>query len=106
MIAEAEERFPVRIRLAQPPGGFGVRLTDIYNWLDANCGADGWAITPSGSRGVTNDAVAIYFPDTALASAFVALGREPVIVQFLQARPSPNPVRRCDRVAGVRASGR
>jgi len=72
MIAEAEERFPVRIRLAQPPGGFGVRLTDIYNWLDANCGADGWAITPSVLRGVANDAVAIYFPDQALASAFVA----------------------------------
>jgi len=72
MIAEAEARFPVRIRLAQPPGGLGVRLTDIYTWLDANCGADGWAITPSGLHGVANDAVAIYFPDTALASAFVA----------------------------------
>ena len=41
-------------------------------WLDENCGADGWAMTPSGMRGVLNDAVSIYFPDAALAGAFVA----------------------------------
>jgi hypothetical protein len=41
-------------------------------WLDENCGVDGWAMTPSGTRGVLNDAVSIYFPDPALASAFVA----------------------------------
>jgi hypothetical protein len=44
-------------------------------WLDANCGADGWAITPSGSRGIVNDALAIYFADATLASAFVARWR-------------------------------
>ena len=38
----------------------------------ANCGADGWAITPSGSRGIVNDALAVYFADATLASAFVA----------------------------------
>ena len=41
-------------------------------WLDENCGADGWAMTPSGTRGVLNDAVSIYFSDPALAGAFVA----------------------------------
>ena len=41
-------------------------------WLDENCGADGWAMTPSGMRGVLNDAVSIYFLDATLASAFVA----------------------------------
>jgi hypothetical protein len=41
-------------------------------WLDENCGAEGWAMTPSGMRGVLNDAVSIYFADAALASAFVA----------------------------------
>jgi hypothetical protein len=71
MITEAEARFPVRIRVAQPPGGFGVRLTEMHAWLDANCGAYGWAMTPAGLRGVVNDAVAIYFPDAVLASAFV-----------------------------------
>jgi hypothetical protein len=41
-------------------------------WLDQNCGADGFALTPSGMRGVLNDALSIYFLDPTLASAFVA----------------------------------
>ena len=72
MITEAERRFPVRIRLALPVGRFGTRLTEMHAWLDTNCGADGWAMTPAGLRGVVNDAVAIYFLDPALASGFVA----------------------------------
>ena len=72
MIAMAEQRFPVRIRLGVPPGGFGQRHTDITAWLDENCGADGWAMTPSGMRGVPNDAVSIYFLAATIASAFVA----------------------------------
>jgi hypothetical protein len=71
MISEAERRYPVRVKLAVPQGGFG-RLPEINAWLDENCGADGWAMTPAGFRGVVNDAVAIYFSDAALASAFVA----------------------------------
>src|SRR5438105_1005407 len=71
MIGEAERRFPVRIRIAVPPEGLGIRLDAIKAWLDDNCGADGWAITPSGQRGVVNDAVAVYFCDAALAGAFV-----------------------------------
>jgi hypothetical protein len=31
--------------------------------LDDNCGAEGWAMTPSGTRGVLNDALSIYFAD-------------------------------------------
>ena len=61
MISEAERRFPVRIRLALPAGGFGTRLTEIHARLDDNCGANGWAMAPSGLRGVVNDAVAVYF---------------------------------------------
>jgi hypothetical protein len=72
MITMAERRFPARIRIAVPPGGFGQRYTEMTAWLDANCGADGWAMTPSGIRGVLNDAVSIYFLDATLASAFVA----------------------------------
>jgi hypothetical protein len=72
VIISAERRFPVRIRIGVPPGGFGQRYTEMTSWLDENCGADGWAITPSGMRGVLNDAVSIYFPDATLASAFVA----------------------------------
>ncbi len=72
MITVAERRFPVRIRIGVPPGGFGQRYAQITAWLDENCGADGWAMTPSGMRGVLNDAVSIYFLDATLASAFVA----------------------------------
>jgi hypothetical protein len=72
MITSAERRFPVRIRIAVPPGGLGQRHTQITNWLDENCGAGGWAMTPSGTRGVLNDALSIYFADATLASAFIA----------------------------------
>jgi hypothetical protein len=72
MITVAERRFPVRIRIGVPPGGFGQRYAQITAWLDENCGADGWAMTPTGMRGVLNDAVSIYFADATLASAFVA----------------------------------
>jgi hypothetical protein len=70
MITMAERRYPVRIRIGVPSGGFGQRHAEIPAWLDQNCGADGWAIT--GGRGVLNDAVSIYFLDATLASAFVA----------------------------------
>src|SRR5229473_4180179 len=72
MIAEAERRFPVRIRIGVPSDGLGSRLDRIKSWLDENCGASGWAMTPSGTRGVLNDVPSIYFGDATLASSFVA----------------------------------
>lgn len=72
MIGEAESRFPARIRIAVPPDGLGRQLDDMMGWLVANCGAGNWAIAPAGQRSVVNDALAIYFADVALASAFVA----------------------------------
>ena len=72
MISEAEKRFPVRVRIAVPEGGLGQRLDRMHAWLDENCGADGWMMTPSGLRGVVNDAVAVYFLDAQHAAAFVA----------------------------------
>jgi hypothetical protein len=72
MIADAERRIPVRVRIAVLAGGFGQRLNAMHAWLDQNCGADGWMKTPAGLRGVVNDAVAIYFRDAALAAGFVA----------------------------------
>ena len=72
MIGEAERRFPVRIRIGVPPEGLGGRLDALKAWLDDNCGAEGWAMTPSGLRGVLNDAVSLYFRDPILAGAFVA----------------------------------
>ena len=72
MITDAERRFPMRVRIAVPAGGFGQRLDGMHAWLNQNCGVDDWLITPAGVRGVVNDAVAIYFRDAALAAAFVA----------------------------------
>ena len=72
LITSAERRFSVRIRIAVPPEGLGRQHARMTAWLDENCGADGWARTPSGTRGVLNGAVSIYFPDAALAGAFVA----------------------------------
>src|ERR1700759_3835275 len=71
MITEAERRFPCRIKLDVPIRGLGSRLTEMHAWLDENCGAAGWAMTPAGLRGVVNDAVAIYFLDATSAAAFV-----------------------------------
>jgi hypothetical protein len=72
LITMAERRFPVRIRIGEPPSGLGHQHSQMTAWLDENCGADGWVMTPSGMRGVLNDAISIYFLDAALASAFVA----------------------------------
>jgi hypothetical protein len=72
LITMAERRFPVRIRIGVPPGGLGQRHSQMTAWLDENCGADGWAMTPSGMRGVLNDAISIYFFDATIAGAFVA----------------------------------
>jgi hypothetical protein len=72
MITQAERRFPVRIRIGIPAEGLGQRHTQMTGWLDENCGADAWAMTASGMRGVLNEALSIYFADATLASAFVA----------------------------------
>jgi hypothetical protein len=68
---EAERQFPVRVRIALPPGGFGRQLADMHDWLDAVCGTAGWSSAPAGLIGIVNDAVAFYFDDAALAHAFV-----------------------------------
>jgi hypothetical protein len=68
---DAERRFPVRVRIAVPEGGFGRQLAVMHDWLDAICGETGWSSAPAGMTGIVNDAVAFYFDDVALAQAFV-----------------------------------
>ncbi len=68
---EVERRFPVRVRLAVPPDGFGRQLAIMRAWLDQTCGAAGWTMAPSGLAGVVNDAIAFNFADGRLARAFV-----------------------------------
>ena len=72
VIADAEQRFPVRIAIRVPGDGIGTRYATITEWLDENCGIGGWSITPAGTRGVLNDAIAIYMNGPTCAVAFVA----------------------------------
>jgi hypothetical protein len=81
MITEAERRFPVRIKVGVPAGGPGERLNQMHAWLDENCGADAWVMTPAGLRGVVNDAVAIYFLDVTRAGAFLSRAGAGYIVE-------------------------
>lgn len=69
---EAEHRFPVRVRIAVPPGGLGRQLGVMQAWLDETCGSAGWASAAAGTAGVVNDAIAFYFVSAAFAHAFVA----------------------------------
>jgi hypothetical protein len=69
---QAEQRFPVRVRIAVPPEGLGRQLEIMHAWLDETCGAEGWATAPAGRAGVVNDAIALYFSEAAFAHAFVA----------------------------------
>jgi hypothetical protein len=68
---DAERRFPVRVRIAVPEGGFGRQFAVMHDWLDAVCGDGGWSSAPAGLIGIANDTVAFYFDDAALAQAFV-----------------------------------
>ena len=62
---DAERNLPVRVRIAVPPEGLGSQLAQMITWLDANCGPGFWAMAPSGTSGIVNDAVAIYFANRA-----------------------------------------
>lgn len=72
IVAEAERRFPVRLAVKVPPGGLGHRYPAMSEWLDENCGVNGWAITSAGTRGVLNDAVAVYVSNPTCAAAGAA----------------------------------
>jgi hypothetical protein len=80
IIAEAEQRFPVRIAIRVPPGGFGQRYAPMCRWLDENCSVGGWLIAPAGTRGIANDAVAVYLNGPTCAVGFVARWCRPKVV--------------------------
>jgi hypothetical protein len=71
---DAGGRFPVRVVIAVPPGGFGQWFDLAEIWLNENCGSDGWVVTPVGDRrrAVPLDTVAIYLRDATVAAAFVS----------------------------------
>jgi hypothetical protein len=58
----------------------------MSDWLDDNCGVNGWAIGPARTRGIGNDAVAVYLNSPTCAVAFVARwcvpGNPPGLYEF------------------------
>jgi hypothetical protein len=72
IITEAEQRFPIRIVIRVSGDGIGTRYGLMTEWLDENCGLGGWSITPAGTRGILNDAFAVYMNGPTCAVAFVA----------------------------------
>jgi len=66
----AERYFPVRVRIAVPPGGFGRQLDEMHGWLNLHAGRGRFSI-----QGAPNDlgveAAYFYFTDVRLAQAFV-----------------------------------
>jgi hypothetical protein len=89
--AQAENRFPLRITIRTPREGFGYRYTAMMDWLDEHCGIDGWGVGPAGTRGVRNDAIAVYVGNPTCALAFIARwcvpGDPSGMYEFRQADP-------------------
>jgi hypothetical protein len=79
IITEAEHRFP------------GTHYGPMTEWLDENCGLGGWSITPAGTRGVLNDAIAVYVNGPTCAVAYVARwcvpGDPPGFYEFREDEP-------------------
>ncbi|WP_176083098.1 hypothetical protein [Martelella sp. HB161492] len=63
-------KFPVRIRIAIPELGLGLRFDEIHRWLRARLGHTGFAMTGGTMPGF--DATFIYFPDVLSAYDFMA----------------------------------
>ena len=71
----ADDRyFPVRVRIAVPPGGFGEQLNAMHGWLNLHAGRGNFAIhgAPHDVSAVLGtDAAHFYFADISVAKAFV-----------------------------------
>lgn len=70
--AADEKYFPIRVRVRVPEEGFGHRLYDIHNWLNAHAGLGcwGWNADNVLSRG-SRDATSFYFQDEQLIAPFI-----------------------------------
>jgi hypothetical protein len=102
IVGDAERRFPLRIVVKVPPGGIGTHYVPMVDWLDEHCGVDGWSITPVGTRGLLNDALAVYVNTPACALAFVERWLVPATIRPVStscARMSRQNGRRCRRTS-------
>jgi hypothetical protein len=66
----AERYFPVRVRVAVPPGGFGSQFNIMCGWLDQHAGKAGYFTGAQAGAGL-QDAALFYFVDAKIAAAFV-----------------------------------
>lgn len=66
-----EKRFPVRVRVVVPDGGFVTCGPNLYPWLDDKCGRFNWAFHPAYQTSYPVDSVYVYFSDMAVASEFL-----------------------------------
>jgi hypothetical protein len=66
----ADRFFPVRVRIAVPPGGFGEQLNIMHGWLNMHAGRGNFAIH-SAPNDLGLDAAFFYFLDIATARGFV-----------------------------------
>ena len=64
----AELRFPVRVRFAVPPSGFGANLDLMHDWLRLNLGPENHGWHGDNIPGV--DATSLYCSDLAKALEF------------------------------------
>ena len=91
IVAEAEQRFPVRIAVRVPGSGIGQHYKPMMDWLDENCGIDGWRFTPTGRR-YGEHALAVYVSTPTCAVAFVARwlvpGNSPGLYELRQDEPA------------------
>jgi hypothetical protein len=84
-----DERFPLRIVIRTPAGGIGEHRT-MMDWLDENCGIDGWSLAPSGARDIYHDAIAVSVGNPTSALAFMArwcLPGDQGLYEFRQTEP-------------------
>lgn len=65
-----ERTFPIRVKFAAPPLGFGNRILDLYGWLDQEVGRGHYAIHPTNAQAM--DAIGVHLRDIELAKLLVA----------------------------------
>ncbi|MDJ0629109.1 MAG: hypothetical protein QNJ44_12700 [Rhodobacter sp.] len=66
----AERTFPIRLRIDVPERGFGRTFEQMYDWLDAHAGREGYAWCGDTLPG--HSAVAVYLRNPELVIPFVA----------------------------------
>ena len=84
-----EAAFPVRIRFAIPPRGFGMRLDDLHRWLRTEIGCGEYAVHSSPAMAM--DAIGVYLRDAECAQALIGAFPDFVLADALDSRAYSSP---------------